>query len=217
MNLGYIDFSEPPTPTYIGVEQGTDEWKGVRAGKITASRIAEMIAGGKGLSRQKLLHQLAIERLTGNPIRGGFENRSMRHGNEYEEEAIDLYSLRYGVDVLRTGFVTHPTLLMCGCSPDALIGCNGLGQIKCPDQHTHLGYLLSNEVPKTYALQMQWEMACTNKEWNDFISYDPDTVTRLQLHVVRIDRDDKIIKMLETEAVRFNDEINEFLNRLEKL
>ncbi|MEQ1560384.1 MAG: lambda exonuclease family protein [Methyloglobulus sp.] len=191
-----------------------DEFFARRHGKITASRISDVIAGGAGKTKNKYLYQLAIERLTGKPIRGGFVSRATEHGNSYEDEALELYSLLNCVDVEKIGFVTHPSLPGSGCSPDCLVGDVGMAQVKAPDQHTHLGYLLNKEIPRGYFLQMQWEMACTQRDWSDFVSYDPDQQTRLRLSVVRVMRDEETITLLEHAAMEFNKEIDQLVEQL---
>lgn len=232
--LPYIDFDaydqqalvdvppdSPPlpvaSPVHIDVAQNTDEWFQVRCGKITASRISDVLAGGKGITREKYLCQLAIERLTNTPVRGGFKSRATEHGNAYENEALELYSLLNDVDIEKVGFACHPTLANAGCSPDALVGIDGMVQVKAPDPHTHVGYCLSKQVPRDYALQIQWEMACTGRQWSDFISYDPDQIPRLRLLTIRIVRDGGLIRTLEQAAVEFDQEVNDLVTKLRTL
>lgn len=223
MTLDYLDF-EPETaepivqaPAGLAYTDDKAEFMARRAGKITASRIADMMAGGQGKTREKYKDQLAIERITGQPIRGGFESRATQHGNAAENEALELYAFQYDADVHLCGFVTHPTLDFAGCSPDALVSTDGMAQVKAPDQHTHLGYLRNKAVPRDYLLQMQWEMACTGRAWSDFVSFDPDQIPRLRLLVIRVDRDDETIAKLEAAAILFNAEVESLVDIMRTL
>lgn len=225
MLLEYIDFGEaesPPdgVPVIAAPQDYTDdrdEFMQRRAGKITASKMADMMAGGKGLTRDKYKVQLAIERITGNPIRGGFTSRATEHGNAAEAEALELYEFQYGMEVIKAGFTPHPRLDFAGCSPDALVGEDGMAQVKCPDQHTFVGYLLTKKVPRDYFLQMQWEMACCGRAWSDFVCFDPDQIPRLRLLVIRVMRDDAKIAELEAAAVEFNQEIDALVGQMRNL
>jgi predicted phage-related endonuclease len=223
MLLNYLDFepeaAEPivQAPATLAYTEDKGEFMARRAGKITASKITDMLAEGKGLTREKYKMQLAIERITGQPVRGGFESRATRHGNAAENEAIDLYSFQYDVDIEKVGFVTHPNLAFTGCSPDALVNSDGMAQVKCPDQHTHLTYWIDHQVPREYVLQQQWEMACTNRQWSDFVCYDPDQIPKLRLLVIRVVRDQAAIDKLEAAAAVFNKEIEQLVTLLRTL
>jgi len=93
-----------------------------------------------------------------------------------------------GVTVEQIAFVDHPVIAMSGASPDGTIGTDGLVEIKCPNTATHIEYLLSNSAPNNYVFQMYWQMACTGRQWCDFVSYDPRLPEDLQLLVVRYHR-----------------------------
>lgn len=194
--------------------QGSDEWLQIRAGKITASRISDMMAAGSGLTRQKYQYQLVVERMTGKPI-NGFKSAAMQRGNDLEPEAREAYEFANLVDVQLSGFIDHPTIDNAGASPDGLVGDDGLVEIKCPDLHTHIGYILSAKVPTDYFLQMQWQMAVTGRQWCDFYSYNPDMPVKLRAFQKRVSRDDQKIAELESAAVLFNTEINLLIKQLE--
>jgi putative phage-type endonuclease len=195
-------------------QQGTDEWLQARAGKITASRIKDMMAGGKGVTRDKLKAQLAVERLTGLPVRGSVRSAAMQHGTDCEAEAKADYGFLRGLEVIDAGFVDHPSVSSAGASPDGYVGQDGLIEVKCPETHTHVGYWLDRKVPREYAYQCQWQLACTGRRWVDWVSYDPSLPPRLRLLCIRIERDEGMIALLESEAVKFNFEINELAERL---
>ena len=201
------------------MEQRTTEWHTARLGKVTASRVADVIAKtktGYGASRANLMADLIVERLTGQPA-STFSNAHMEWGTEQEPHARAAYSARIGELVEEVGFVDHPSVANSGASPDGLVGDDGLVEFKCPATATHLDTLLAGEVPSKYIPQMQWQMACTNRAWCDFVSYDPRLPEHLRMFVKRVERDDAYIKMLETEVTKFLAELDEKLKQLEKV
>ena len=113
-------------------------------------------------------------------------------------------------DVLvdEVGFVPHPTIEMAGASPDGLVGDDGLLEIKCPNTATHIETLLSQSVPGKYNTQMQFQMACTGRQWCDFVSFDNRLPEELQLFVKRVPRDNEFIKQMEDEVVKFLNELD---------
>lgn len=200
------------------MEQRTEEWFAARCGKVTASRVADVIAKtktGYSASRANYLADLVVERLTGKPA-ATFSNAAMEWGVEQEPAARAAYSAKTGILVEEVGFIDHPTVAMSGASPDGFAE-EGLVEIKCPNTATHLEYILDGKPPQKYITQMQWQMACTGRPWCDFVSYDPRLPERLQLLVVRVPRDDEYIAMLETEVTKFLAELDDKLNQLEKV
>lgn len=189
--------------------QGSDEWLNARVGKITASRIADLMAKTKtgwGASRANYAAELLCERLTGN--RGErFTNAAMQWGTDQEPFARQAYSERFGVDVYEVGFIDHPELPMSGASPDGFVGEAGLVEIKCPMTATHLDTLLRGSVPEKYMLQMQFQMACAGREWCDFVSFDPRLPEAMQLFVERVPRNPGLIVEIEAEVSAFHAEI----------
>ena len=187
------------------MEQGTNEWKECRVGKVTASRVADVVAktkSGYSASRDNYMAQLVCERLTGKPAES-FSNAAMQWGTETEPLARAAYEAKMDVLVDEVGFIDHPSIVNSGASPDGLVGIDGLIEIKCANTSTHIDTLLSQTVPKKYADQIFWQMACTNRDWCDFVSYDPRLPPDLQLFIKRIPRDDKYIKLLEAEVIEF--------------
>ena len=184
-------------------DQGTDAWLRERAGKVTASRIADLMAmtkTGPGASRKNYMAQLITERLTGEPT-PGFTSAAMEWGTATEPQARDAYRFLTFASVEETGFVTHPHIPEAGASPDGLVGADGLIEIKCPNTATHLETLESEKVADKYAKQMQWQMACTGRAWCDYMSFDPRLPEPMQSIIIRVDRDDEAIAQIE-EAVR---------------
>lgn len=195
----------------VDCDQGTDAWKQARLGKLTASRIADALArtkSGWGASRANLMASLIAERLTG-VAQDTYTNAAMQHGIDTEPEARAAYEFRETVDVVQVGFVLHPTIGESGCSPDGLVGDGGLIEIKCPQTATHLDTLLSGAVPDKYVKQALWQMACTGRQWVDYVSYDPRWPETMRLWVKRIERDDDKIADLEREAIAFLQEVHD--------
>jgi hypothetical protein len=201
------------------MEQGTDEWFAARVGKVTASRVADLIAKtktGYSSSRDNYMAQLICERLTGQKA-DGVTNAAMQWGTETEPLARAAYEAFKDVLVDEVGFVPHPKILMAGASPDGLVSDDGLLEIKCPNTATHIDTLLSETVPGKYNTQMQFQMACTDREWCDFVSFDNRLPTELQLFVKRVPRDNVFIRLIESEIVQFIAEMDEKINKLMKV
>ena len=206
------------------IEQRTDEWFQQRLGKVTASRISDVIAKtktGVSTSRQNYLVQLVSERLTGKKG-DSFVNQAMLDGIERESAARSLYMLNKDVDVTEVGFFDHPIIKNSGASPDGAVNAEeegkyaGLIEIKSPIETTHTNTLMSKSIPSKYIPQMQWQMACTGAKWVDFVSYNPNFPVELQLFVSRVDRYDAYIAELAAEVVKFLDEVDQTIIKLKE-
>ena len=203
----------------LDLEQGTPEWLAARSGKVTASRIADLMATiktGEAASRRDYRAQIVAEILTGQSQERGYVNDEMRWGTEQEPFARSAYEIAQGVLVDQVGFVIHPRLERAGASPDGVVG-EGLVEIKCPKTATHLMYVVADIVPTQYKPQMLWQMACTDARWCDFVSFDPRLPEELQLFVARFPRDDGRIAEMEAEVVRFLAEVDETLEKLARV
>lgn len=198
--------------------QRTPEWYEARLGKVTASRVSDVMAktkSGYSASRANYMAQLICERLTG--TQGDtYQNAAMAWGTEQEPAARGAYEARTGLLVQETGFVPHPTISMSGASPDGLVGDDGLVEIKCPNTATHIDTILSETVPSKYIAQMQWQMVCTGRQWCDFISYDPRVPEKMQLWVKRVQRDQKLIDEMENEVFNFIEELESKIDALKE-
>lgn len=193
----------------MDVLQGTNEWQALRLGKVTASRIADLMARtrtGWGTSRTNYMAELVAERLTGVKSEG-FSNAAIKWGLEMEPQARDAYVFFADADVTQIGFVDHPRIAMTGASPDGLVGDAGLVEIKCPLTATHIETLLTASVREKYLFQMQWQMACTGRQWCDFVSYDPRMPERMRYFCQRVPRNDRLIADLEREVSEFLREV----------
>ena len=199
------------------IQQGSDAWRQQRVGKVTASRVADILRKGKGgaisMSRARYMGELAAERLTGQPT-VGFKSSDMEWGNTTEPLARDAYAFYRDADLTEVAFVTHATIGECGASPDRLVGADGLVEIKCPATHTHIATLLGAPIDTDYLTQMHWQMACTGRAWCDWVSFDPRMPEALRLHVQRVPRDAARIAEIETEVIAFLAELRETVDKL---
>jgi len=201
------------------MDQRSEEWFAARLGKVTASRVADVIAKtktGYSASRENYMAQLVVERLT-NTQAESYTNAAMVWGTDQEPFARAAYEVQQNVLVDETGLVDHPTIEMAGASPDGLVGEDGLVEIKCPNTATHIDTLLTQTVPAKYITQMQFQMACTGRQWCDFVSFDPRMPQKAQIFIKRVPRDDAFIKEIESEIKKFLAEVSAKVDQLNKL
>lgn len=193
------------------MEQRSPEWFAHRLGRVTASRIADVMAqtrNGPGAARKNYAADLIAERLTGT-AREGFSNAAMQWGTDQEPAARAMYEFMHDAEVQEVGFIDHQTLLMAGCSPDGLVGNSGMVEIKCPNTATHLETLLTQKIDGKYIKQMQFQMACAGRDWCDFVSFDPRLPAEMQLFVQRIERDAEAQAGIENAVAEFLAEVDE--------
>lgn len=198
------------------IEQGTPEWFAQRLGKVTASRVSDIIAKTKtgfSSSRANYLAKLVAERLTGQAAET-FKSGAMQHGTETEPQARMAYEAETGLMVTEVAMIQHGTIEMSGASPDGLVGEDGLVEIKCPNTSAHIATLMADKAPSQYIPQMQWQMACTGRAWCDFVSFDPRMPEDMQLFIKRVPRDNALIAKYEAEVVKFLEEVQGTVDNL---
>lgn len=201
------------------IEQGSKEWLELRLGKLTASRMADVLAttkSGPSASRKNYLAQLVAERLTGD-VAEMYNNSAMAWGTEHEPLARAEYEILHNTSVDQAAFVDHPRVSMCGASPDGLVIDGGLVEIKCPNTATHIEYLLGQKPPAKYIPQMALQLSCTGRKWCDFVSYDPRMSDEFKLLVIRYEPTAEYLEMVEKEATLFLAEVEETICRLTNL
>lgn len=192
--------------------QSDPQWATARLGHVTASRIADLLAkarggaGAWGASRANYAAELVAERLTGVPA-DRFVSAEMRHGIETEALACSAYEFRFDVTCGPAAFVLHPEIEWAAATPDRFVGDDGLVEFKCPNTATHIDTLLGADIPSRYRQQMQWQMACTRRQWCDFVSYDPRLPEEMRLFVRRVQRDAHTIAELENHVINFLGEV----------
>lgn len=198
------------------MEQRTDEWFAARLGKVSASRVAEVIAKtktGPSASRRNYAVELALERITGTR-QERYQNAAMQRGTDLEPLARAAYEAATGQLVEEVGFILHPSIKSAGASPDGFVGGDGLVEIKVPNSATHLDTMLAGKADAQYLPQMHWQMACTGRKWCDFVSFDPRFPEEKQLLIARVHRDEVVITELEAEVTKFLDEVETIVKKI---
>ena len=200
--------------------QGSDEWFSARLGKITASRLGDLMKVtkyGESTYKTRLRMELAIERITGKPASNVVMNKAMYDGVEREPDARTLFEAVTGKEVALCGSFDHPTIVNTAASPDGLLrGEDAILEIKCPTHVTHAKNLMAETMPSNYVYQVQWQIACTESTHGYFASYHPDFPKELRLKWVKVERDDEVISKI-TEAVKqFDIEIESLINDIKK-
>lgn len=196
------------------MEQRSAEWFAARLGCVTASRVKDVMASGRGgapsATRKNYMMELLCERLTGQS--GGADlsrNAAVQRGVELEPFACMAYEADKGLMVVETGLVMHPTIAGFGASPDGLVGDDGVLEIKCPNTATHIATMQSERHDPQYEWQMLAQMACTGRAWADFVSYDDRLPEQLQYVCHRFERDFKRIREMEAEIRAFLEELSD--------
>ena len=193
------------------MEQRSPEWYAHRLGRVTASRVADLMAQtktGPSAARKNYLAELVVERLTGQSP-AAFSNAAMQWGADQEPAAREAYEFMHAAQVQEVGFIDHPQIDMAGCSPDGLVGEEGMVEIKCPNTATHIDTLLRGAIEGKYLKQMQFQMACAGRGWCDFVSYDPRLPVEMQLWVKRVHRDQEAQAEIDEAVSAFMAEVDE--------
>lgn len=194
------------------MEQRTDDWFAARCGRITASRLADVMAktkSGYSASRKNYMMELICQRLTGK-CEPGFTSGSMMRGTELEPLAREMYVLnQFDAEVTEVGFIPHPAIEWFGASPDGLVNDDGLIEIKCPNTATHIETMRTGKPKREYILQMHAQMMCTGRNWCDFVSFDNRLPEDLSYFETRIHMDAALVQEIESE-------ISDFLSDLDK-
>lgn len=195
---------------FLDCEQGSPEWLQARVGNVTASRVAEVIGkiknGNYSKDRLNYMEELQAELATGYASET-YVTAEMQFGIDNEPLARSAYEAKNGVFIDRVGFVLHPRITHCGASPDGMVGPDGGVEIKIPKTVTHLRYRRLKVVPEEYKPQMYLNMACTERDWWDFFSYDPRCKGDMRVFQVRLYRDEKVISDMESEILKFLEEL----------
>jgi len=203
----------------VEVIQGSDAWFAARCGRITASRLGDIMRKtkwGESTYKAKVRLELAIERITGKSVSSVVMNQAMRDGVEREPDARKLYEVITGKEVALCGSFNHPNIANTSASPDGLImDENAVLEIKCPTHATHAKNLMSDKMPKNYVYQVQWQIACTESDYGWFCSYHPDFPKDLRLKHVKVERDNEVIKSLEEEVRAFDISIEDLIIKIQ--
>lgn len=197
------------------MDQRTEEWFKARAGYVSASRMnGVMVAKRQSATRENLMADLICERLTG--MSGNtFTSQAMQRGVDLEPIARSWYEVTSGNMVSECGFIKHGSIPMLGASPDGLVGDDGLLEIKCPNTATHIETLLRGSYDAAYRYQIQTQLACTGRQWCDFVSYDDRLPQHMAGVCYRVMRDDDLIATIEAAVIEFNAELEQKLSALQ--
>lgn len=195
----------------IQCEQGSESWLLARLGIPTASNFSKIMSKGKGKTRHTYMLELLDQSLTGQAT-DGFKSEAMEWGNDYEEQAAFFYEFEKNVTVEKVGFCTLDDRI--GASPDRLVNDDGLLEIKCPNTKTHLDTILEGKMPSKHKAQVQGQLWVTEREWCDFVSYDPRIPSDNCIFIDRIYPDLEYIKELSKEVHRFIEEMNGLMSIL---
>lgn len=198
-------------PQYrFDIQQNTEQWLAIKVGKFSASIAADLLMDKKTSGYSNLIEKIVEERITGMPTESKtFSGNSYTdRGHEFEPVAREDYEFRSFNDVVQVGVVELDD--WCLCSPDGLIGENGLIQIKCPIFNTQKEYLKTKKVPGNYYKQMQFELFVTGREYNIFYSYHPF----LPAVEIKVERDEIMIAEIQR---RLNEAKNEVEMEIEFL
>jgi predicted phage-related endonuclease len=192
--------------------QGTPEWLTERAGIPTSSSFDMLITsvGKPSKQRQKYLYSLAAERLTGVKIEH-YQSQSMQNGIALEDEARSTYEFITGNEVKQVGVCFPDKRKLYGSSPDGLVGKNIVLEVKCPEPHTHIGYLLDNKLPIKYFAQVQGQLLVTDRKYAHFFSYYPG----LKPLLIEVEQDNKFLDALAIELEIFCKELDEITEKLQ--
>lgn len=197
---------------FRSLSQNSVEWLMARRGRITASRCGDVIGKSEKTKkyyaeRQNYLWELVVEHITGRSAER-YVTPAMEWGIEQQPFAEAAYEMREGASIDSVGLIIHPEMEYFACSPDGLLGDDGLIEIKCPTTRVHLEYMKGGTVPEQYIPQMNAEMACMpEREYCDFVSFDPRVPFGMQLFVRRHYRDRERIAELEQEVKKFQAEL----------
>jgi putative phage-type endonuclease len=200
------------------LQQGTDEWRQARCGSVGASdapRVVRRTKTGYSADRDSLMAEKVLERLTNTPVEI-FKTQAMLQGTAREPEARMLYEMVRGVEVEEVGLIPHPSIKWSHASPDGYVGTNGLIEIKAPLPAKHLETLLTETISSDHVVQMQWQMACTDRMWCDYMSFNPDFPPAMQLWIKRVARDQSLIGELHREITQFIRELEQKVDRLSR-
>lgn len=205
----------------LNVKQLSSEWFQAHCGVVSGSHMSAVldftqkkVTGSKGKTyfRTKL-----AELLTGVAVQDNYVSREMLEGIDREPMAIAAYEAQESVMVEAVGFALHDSIPRYGCSPDGLVGDDGLIEIKCPKSGTHLQWLIDGKIPEAHIPQIRAELSVTGRDWCDFVSYSPEVPKPLRLMVIRMTKEQADIPIIEESVNQFNSELDAAIERLRSI
>lgn len=202
------------------MEQHSSEWWAIRCGRVTASRVGDIMAltqkGKPTAARGNYLREKIAERITGKN-RDRRKVASLDHRLELEPDARAAYTFYFEQEIQLVGFVEHPRIPNAGASPDGLIGADGGLEIKCCDAEGHLDIITADSIDPDYFYQCHFNIACTERDWWAFTAFNPDMPEELKVYRKIIERDDALIATIETNVIQFLEEVEQGVDRVKAL
>lgn len=197
------------------LEQGTPEWHAARCGVVTASVFATVMAKGRTAgtpseTRKKLLYQLAAEIITGEYVPTWDGNKHTERGHVMEPQVRDLYMATSPHECRQVGFMRRGRI---GCSPDTLVGDEGLLEIKTKLPHLQIEAVLAGKLPNEHVAQVQGQLLVSGRQWCDFRSYWPG-LPELR---VRVYRDLEYLSTLNQELHQFIHELDNLVAKIKEM
>lgn len=196
----------------IDCSQNDDDWHRHRSGLVTASQMKTVLANGKGgtesKTRASYLRRLASEIITGEPLES-FTSQAMARGHAMEDEARSYYAFLHDVEPQQVGFIRNGRK---GCSPDSLLGTDGLLEIKTQRGDLLIETLLKDQIPPEHIAQIQGQLWIAERDWCDLTVFWPAMPT----FVRRAGRDEVYIAKLSDAVDRFNDELDELVEKIRR-
>ena len=197
------------------IEQGSKEWLNLRLGKITASRVSDIMTSGRGgkpsKTSESYMLELIAETLTGSQA-DFYVNNAIAWGNECEPQARAMYELENDVDVEEVAFIERDKFV--GVSPDGLVGSDGLLEIKCPTSKKQIERALSDCYHEEYKAQIQMQLWISGRKWCDFVSFDPRVNGKASYLQERVYRDDEYIEDMRNRIDKFVEAMQEKIKSL---
>ena len=193
--------------------QGSEEWVKQRLGKVTASVIHKVYSDKLTATKKNLMRSLALERLSGSRM-SNIKTVDMARGLAIEPLARKAYEIATQQKVSLVGFISHPDIKNAGASPDGLIGEKGFIEIKCLNIRNHNQIIKNKKIPKQYYYQMQFQLACSQREWGDFVAYHPEADE--SLYIERVAPEHNIIQELQSKVINFLTDVEQLFNEIKK-
>ena len=193
--------------------QGSEEWVKQRLGKVTASVIHKVYSDKLTTTKKNLMRSLALERLSGSRM-SNIKTVDMARGLAIEPLARKAYEIATQQKVSLVGFISHPDIKNAGASPDGLIGEKGFIEIKCLNIRNHNQIIKNKKIPKQYYYQMQFQLACSQREWGDFVAYHPEADE--SLYIERVAPEHNIIQELQSKVINFLTDVEQLFNEIKK-
>ena len=190
--------------------QGSPEWFEIRVGKVTASHAQAIGNNGKGLDTYLL--EVASEMFSSSE-KEHYSNEHTERGNELEPIARSMYELQNDVEVEEIGFAEYNDFV--GCSPDGLVGKDGMIEIKCPDDKTYFNLLMNEKIENAYIWQCQMNMLILERKWCDLVFYNPNFEKSMK--IFRLEPDKEMFSKLKEGFEKAEAEITRLVSKYKEI